>query len=106
MKILVINCGSSSLKYQLMDMNNNSPLAKGLVERIGLPGALLTHRPKNGEKEVIVAELPNHDAAVQLVIETVVHPEYGVIDSLSEIDAIGHRVVHGGEKASSSILVD
>lgn len=106
MKILVINCGSSSLKYQLMDMKNNSPLAKGLVERIGLPGALLTHRPKDGEKEIIVADIPNHEVAIQLIMETVVHPEYGVIGSLSDIDAIGHRVVHGGEKVSSSVLID
>lgn len=106
MKILVINCGSSSLKYQLMDMDSNSPLAKGLVERIGLPGALLTHRPKDGEKEVIVSDLPNHEAAIQLVIETIADPEYGVVASLAEIDAIGHRVVHGGEKVSNSVLID
>lgn len=106
MKILVINCGSSSLKYQLMDMDSKSPIAKGLVERIGLPGAMLTHRPKDGEKEVITAELPDHLAAIRLVLDAIVNPEYGVVSSLSEIDAVGHRVVHGGEKVSSSVLVN
>jgi len=105
-KVLVINCGSSSLKYQLMDMNTNNHLAKGLVERIGLPGALLTHRPKDGEKEVIVAELPNHAAAIKLVLDTIVDPDYGVMKSLTEIDAVGHRVLHGGEKVSGSVLID
>jgi len=106
MKILVINCGSSSLKYQLMDMNTRSPLAKGLVERIGLPGAMLTHRPHNGEKEVIVGDLPDHMAAITLVLDAIINPEYGVIKSLEEIDAVGHRVLHGGEKVSGSVLVD
>jgi len=106
MKILVINCGSSSLKYQLMDMSTRSPLAKGLVERIGLPGAMLTHRPHNGEKEVIVGDLPDHTAAIALVLEAIVHPEYGVVKSLDEIDAVGHRVLHGGEKVTGSVLVD
>jgi len=105
-KILVINCGSSSLKYQLLDMDTQNPLAKGLVERIGMPGALLTHRPLNGEKEVITAELPNHTAAIQLVLDTLVHPEYGVLDSLSDIEAVGHRVVHGGEKFAKSVIVN
>ncbi|NLP43609.1 MAG: acetate kinase, partial [Peptococcaceae bacterium] len=98
MKILVINCGSSSLKYQLMDMNSRTPLAKGLVERIGLPGAMLTHRPKDGEKEVIVGDLPDHVAAIAMVLDAIVDPEYGVLKSLDEIDAVGHRVLHGGEK--------
>lgn len=106
MKVLVINCGSSSLKYQLMDMKTQSPLAKGLVERIGLPGAMLTHRPKDGEKEVITAELPDHVAAIKLVLQAIVDPEYGVLSSLSEIDAIGHRVLHGGEKVSGSVLIN
>ncbi|HHV65231.1 MAG TPA: acetate kinase [Peptococcaceae bacterium] len=106
MKILVINSGSSSLKYQLMDMDTNKAIAKGLVERIGLPGAILTHRPADGEKEIITAELPDHNAAIKLVLEAIVHPEYGVIKSLEEIDAVGHRVLHGGEKVSGSVLVD
>lgn len=106
MKVLVINCGSSSLKYQLMDMETQEALAKGLVERIGLPGAMLTHRPQDGEKEVIIADLQDHVAAIKLVLEAVVDPEFGVIDSLEEINAIGHRVVHGGEKVSGSVLID
>lgn len=105
MKILVINCGSSSLKYQLLDMETQNPLAKGLVERIGLPGAVLTHRPDLGEKEIITAELPNHSVAIQLVLDTLVNPEYGVVNSLNEISAVGHRVVHGGEKFSRSVLI-
>jgi len=106
MKILVINCGSSSLKYQLVDMESKNSLAKGLVERIGLPGAVLTHRPKDGEKEVITAELPDHVAAIKLLLEAVIDPDFGVLHSLSEIDAIGQRVVHGGEKFSGSVLVN
>jgi acetate kinase len=89
-----------------MDMNTQSPLAKGLVERIGLPGAMLTHRPKDGEKEVIIAELPDHVAAIKLVLEAIVDSEFGVVSSLAEIDAVGHRVLHGGEKVSGSVLID
>jgi len=105
-KILVLNCGSSSLKYQMMDMETKSAMAKGLVERIGLPGAMLTHRPKGGEKEVIVADLPDHTAAIKLVLQAVIDPNFGVLASLEEIDAIGHRVLHGGEKVSGSVLVN
>lgn len=106
MNILVINCGSSSLKYQLMDMNNQSSLVKGLVERIGLPGAVLTHSPADGEKEAVVAELANHTQAIKLVLDTITHPSYGVVSSLKEIDAIGHRVLHGGEKVTGSVVVN
>jgi len=106
MKVLVINCGSSSLKYQLMDMQTQNALAKGLVERIGLPGAMLTHRPQDGEKEVIIADLPDHVAAIKLVLDAIVDPEFGVVDSLAEISAVGHRVVHGGEKVSGSVLIN
>ncbi|AGA70128.1 acetate kinase [Desulfitobacterium dichloroeliminans LMG P-21439] len=106
MKVLVINCGSSSLKYQLLDMNTKTPIAKGLVERIGLPGAVLTHRPAAGEKEIITAEIPNHTVAIQLVLDALVNPEYGVLKGLEEIGAVGHRVVHGGEKFASSVLID
>ncbi|MEL1134126.1 acetate kinase [Desulfitobacterium sp. THU1] len=106
MKVLVINCGSSSLKYQLLDMDTKTPIAKGLVERIGLPGAVLTHRPASGEKEIITAEIPNHTVAIQLVLDALVNPEYGVLKSLDEIGAVGHRVVHGGEKFASSVLID
>lgn len=106
MKVLVINSGSSSLKYQLMDMDTQSILAKGLVERIGLPGAMLTHFPKDAEKEVFVAEVPDHNVAIKNVLEAIINPKYGVINSLAELDAVGHRVLHGGEKVSGSVLVN
>ncbi len=106
MKILVINAGSSSLKYQLIDMSVKTTLAKGLVDRIGLKGAVLTHRPFNGEKVVIEAELPDHIAAIKIVLDALLNPDYGVLKSLSEINAVGHRVVHGGEKVSGSVLID
>lgn len=105
MKILVINSGSSSLKYQLLDMSDNSIVAKGLVERIGIQGSVLTHSPASGKKEVINTDIPNHDVAIQLVLDTLVNKEYGVLSDLSEITAVGHRVVHGGEKISDSALV-
>lgn len=106
MKILVINCGSSSLKYQVIDMVTKNAIGKGLVERIGLPGAVLTHRTGSGHKEVIQAEIPDHTVAIKLVLEALVSPEYGSIKDLKEISGIGHRVVHGGEKFSKSVLVD
>lgn len=105
-KILVINCGSSSLKYQLMDMETKNPIAKGLVERIGMAGAVLTHSTASGEKEVITADIPNHTAAIGLVLEALVHPKYGAVKQLNEIFAVGHRVLHGGYKFSASIKVD
>ncbi|MFY9173962.1 MAG: acetate kinase [Peptococcia bacterium] len=104
MKILVINCGSSSLKYQLFDMTNEQVLAKGLVERIGIPGSVLTHRP-GADKHVIETEMPNHERAITLVLEALVHPDHGVIKSMDELGAIGHRVVHGGEDFSGSVLI-
>jgi len=104
LKILVINCGSSSLKYQLFDMEEESVLAKGLVERIGLSGSLLTHR-KNSDKYVIEEEIPDHDKAIALVIKAIVDTEHGVLHSIDEICAVGHRVVHGGEDFSGSVLI-
>lgn len=106
MYILVINCGSSSLKYQLLDMDTRNPLAKGLVERIGLQGAVLTHRPANRDKKVISAEIPDHSVGIQLVLDALVHPEYGVLQDLAQIGAVGHRVVHGGERFAHSVIVD
>ncbi|WP_206811779.1 acetate kinase [Paradesulfitobacterium ferrireducens] len=110
MKILVINCGSSSLKYQLLDMDTHHPLAKGLVERIGMAGSVLTHRTAAGAaavaKKVIEADIPDHKVGISLVLEALVHPEYGVIKGLEDISAVGHRVVHGGEKFSHSVIVD
>ena len=104
MKILVINCGSSSLKYQLFSMTNERVLVKGLVERIGLKGAVLTHQ-RGAEKFVVEDEIPNHEKAIALVIKVIVDPQQGVLKSTDEISAVGHRVVHGGEDFSGSVLI-
>ncbi len=104
MKILVVNCGSSSIKYQLIDMENESLMAKGYLERIGLADSFLTHTV-NGEKHKIEKAVNTHEEGMTLVLEQLTHPEYGVISSLKEIDAIGHRVLHGGEKLSESVLI-
>ena len=105
MNVLVINCGSSSLKYQLIDSGSEEVLAKGLCERIGIDGSAIVHQPKGGEKIRTEADMPNHTAAVKLVIEKLTDPEVGVIKSLDEIDAVGHRIVHGGEKFASSVVI-
>lgn len=105
MKVLVVNCGSSSIKYQLIDMENEELMAKGYLEKIGLPDSFLTHTV-NGEKHKIEQAINNHEEGIKLVLEQLTHPEYGVIKSLDEIGAVGHRVVHGGEKFSSSVLID
>jgi len=104
LKILVINCGSSSLKYQLFSMTNEQVLAKGLVERIGMSGAVLNHQ-KGAEKHVIEDEIPNHEKAIALVIKAIIDPNHGVLKSTDEICAVGHRVVHGGEDFSGSVLI-
>ena len=106
MKILVLNCGSSSVKYQLFDMTDESVLAKGVVERIGMDDAILTHRPTSGEKVRQVQTILEHTAAVTVVLGALTHPEHGVIKDIKEIDAIGHRVVHGGEKFSESVIIN
>ena len=105
MKVLVINCGSSSLKYQLIDSESEQVLAKGLCERIGTDG-VLTHQPDGGEKKKENIPMPNHTVAVQLVLNKLVDAEVGVISSLNEIDAVGHRVVHGGDKFAGSVLLN
>ena len=105
MKVLVVNCGSSSLKYQLIDMESESVLAKGNFERIGEQEAFVTHKV-NGEKYVIKSPVMNHEEALKIVLEQLVHSEYGVIKALSEIDAVGHRVVHGGELFDKSAKID
>lgn len=105
MKVLVINCGSSSLKYQLIDMDGERVLAKGLVERIGINGSLLTHRI-DGKRVEIERDIPNHKVAIQLVTEALLSPEHGAIKNLEEIAAVGHRVVHGGEKFARSVIID
>ena len=106
MKILVINCGSSSLKYQLIDMDNESVLAKGLCERIGIEGSMLTHKPAGKDKYVVEKYMPDHKVAVQMVMDALVDPEHGVIASTEEISAVGHRVLHGGQYYSDSIIVN
>lgn len=105
MKVLVINCGSSSLKYQLIDMENEGVLAQGLVERIGIEGSILTQKV-NGEKYIIEEPMESHKDAIRLVLEALVDENHGVIKNMNEISAVGHRVVHGGEKYSKSVLVN
>ena len=105
MNILVINCGSSSLKYQLINSDSEAVLAKGLCERIGIDGSVLTHTPAGKDKVRIETPMPNHTVAVQLVIDALTNAEHGVIKSLDEIGAVGHRVVHGGEKFASSVVI-
>ena len=104
MKILVVNCGSSSLKYQLIDMETEEVMAKGYLERIGLGGSFLTHTV-NGERHRIEKEIANHEEAMNLLLEQLLDKEYGVISDLKEINAVGHRVVHGGEKFSGSVVI-
>ncbi len=106
MNILVINCGSSSLKYQLIDSESEKVLAKGLAERIGIDGSVLTHTPAGKDKVVIEKPMPDHNMAVSMVIDALTDKEHGVIASLSEIGAVGHRVVHGGEKFTKAALID
>lgn len=105
MNVLVINCGSSSLKYQLINMNDESVLAKGLVERIGIEGSVLKHEKKGQGKVVIEEVMNNHKDAINLVLKALVDPNHGAVKSLEEVDAIGHRVVHGGEKFAGSVLI-
>ncbi|MBI6875036.1 acetate kinase [Clostridium aciditolerans] len=105
MKVLVINCGSSSLKYQLINMENENVLAKGLVERIGIEGSILTQKV-NDEKYVIEQPMKDHKVAIKLVLDALIDKEHGVISDMSEISAVGHRVVHGGEKYAGSVLID
>lgn len=106
MKILVLNCGSSSLKYQLIDMNNEAVLAKGLCERIGIDGSLLTHQVTGMDKVKIAEDMPDHSKAVKLVFDALLSTTHGVIKSMDEVFAIGHRVLHGGTKFTESIVVD
>ena len=106
MKTLIINCGSSSLKYQLIDMSTEECMVQGLVERIGIEGSLLTQKVEGKDKYVINAEIKNHKEAIKLVLQALIDPIHGVIKSMDEISAVGHRVVHGGEKYSDSVLIN
>ncbi|MBP3502208.1 MAG: acetate kinase [Clostridia bacterium] len=105
MKILVLNCGSSSLKYQLINMENEEVIAKGNYERIGIDKSFVTHKV-NGEKYVIENSAPTHKEALEFIIKQLTETDYAVIKSLDEINAVGHRVVHGGEKFAEPVLVD
>jgi len=105
MNILVINCGSSSLKYQLINSDTEAVLAKGLCERIGLDGRLV-YQPTGGEKETTEASMPTHTEAIKMVLDALVNPKTGVLKSLDEVEAIGHRVLHGGAKISDSCIID
>ena len=105
MKVLVINCGSSSLKFQLIHSEDGNVLAKGLCERIGLEGSRLVYSPAGKEKETIEETMPNHKKAVELVLAALTGKTNGVIESLADVDAVGHRIVHGGEKFAESVLI-
>ena len=106
MKILVLNCGSSSLKYQLIDMENEAVLCIGLVERIGIEGSILTQKKDGVEgKYIKEQQMKDHQDAIKLVLEGVLDPTYGGVKDMKEIDAVGHRVVHGGEKFASSVII-
>lgn len=106
MKILVLNCGSSSLKYQLIDMSNEEVLCVGLVERIGIEGSVLKQEKDGVEGKLIVEQpMKNHQDAIKLVLDAVVDPQYGGVKDIKEVEAVGHRVVHGGEKFAESVLI-
>ena len=106
MNILVINCGSSSLKYQLIDMDKKEVLAKGLAERIGIEGGRVKYEAAGKDEIVIEEMLDDHKAALKIVLDSLKHEEYGAVKSLDEIDAVGHRVVHGGEAFAESVIID
>lgn len=105
--VLVVNCGSSSIKYQVFDMSEERVLARGLLDRVGIANTVLTHKLENRSGEVVIHQpIPDHTAGMKLVLETLTNPEYGVIKELSDIKAVGHRVVHGAEYFSRSVLID
>ncbi|MHB1392029.1 MAG: acetate/propionate family kinase [Clostridia bacterium] len=106
MKILVINCGSSSLKYQLIDMQDEEVIAKGLAERIGIEGSVLKHQPKDSNKITIERPMPTHKEALQTLVDALTDKSYGVIKDMGEIAAVGHRVVHAGEKFAYSVMLN
>lgn len=105
MKILVLNCGSSSIKYKLFDMADNEVIAQGGIEKIGLKGSFLKLTTQSGEKKIIEKDIPEHTCGVKFIFEILTGSEYGVLKSLDEIDAVGHRMVHGGEKFNKSVIL-
>ena len=106
MKILVLNCGSSSVRYQVFGMSDERVMAKGVVEKIGLPDATLTHRPTGKDKVEIVTSIPDHATAISMMADALTHPEYGIVSSLDEIDIVGHRIVHGGAHFIGAAMID
>ena len=106
MKILVLNCGSSSIKYKLFDMTTKEVIAQGGIEKIGLKGSFLKLTLPNGEKKILEKDIPEHTVGVEFILNTLISPEYGAIKSLDEINAVGHRMVHGGERFSESVLLN
>ncbi len=106
MNILVINCGSSSLKFQLIDSDTEKWIAKGLCERIGMEGSVINYTPVGGDKEVTKSPMPDHTEAIRLVLEALTNDKTGVVKNLDEIGAVGHRIVHGGERFASSTVID
>lgn len=106
MKVLVINCGSSSLKYQLINMENEESLAQGLVERIGIEGSILTQKVPGKDKYIVEVPMKDHTDAIKHVLDALVDEAHGVIKSMDEISAVGHRVVHGGEKYAESVVIN
>lgn len=106
MKVLVLNCGSSSIKYKLFEMNTKEVLAQGGIEKIGLKGSFLKLTLPNGEKKILEKDIPEHTVGVEFILNTLTSPEYGAIKSLDEIEAVGHRMVHGGERFSKSVKLD
>ncbi len=106
MKIMVLNCGSSSIKYQLFDMTNQSVMAKGVVEKIGLKGAFLKHEKSNGQKVKFEGDILDHQGGIEYILGVLISEKHGCISSLQEIGAVGHRVAHGGEKFKESVLID
>ena len=105
MNVLVVNCGSSSLKFQLINSDTEAVAAKGLCERIGLDGRLV-YQPAGGEKEITEAPMPTHTEAIRMVLDALVNPKTGVLKSLDEVEAIGHRVLHGGSKITQSVVIN
>ena len=106
MIILSFNCGSSSVKYQLYNWEKKEIIAKGIVERVTIGNSFCVHEVNNKEKITLKHDCPTHKEAIKLIVDTLIHPEYGAIKNLSDISAIGHRVVHGGEKFSKSVLIN
>ena len=105
MKVLILNCGSSSIKYQLFDMNKKSVLAKGIAEKVGLKGSFVNHEKENGGKVVFEGEIIDHLVGIEYILGIIISKKHGCISNLEEIDAVGHRVVNGGEKFSSSVFI-